>query len=293
MNLAVTVLEIVAPVFLLAAVGFGWVRMGFEYRLQFVTRLGTMLAVPCLIFVALMKTEIPGGDLSRFTLASALAILALTVVFGLIVRFSGLDRRTYLPPLLFGNTSNLGLPLCMFAFGIEGLSYAVVFFSLSALWSFSYGIHVVAGQGSLSKVVREPMVWATLLGALFLSQDWQTPRFLTNALELIGQMAVPLMLITLGVAMARLSIRRIGQALGLSLLKLAICFPVGWLVAQGFGLSGPALGVLVVQMSVPAAVSAYLLAERFGADADAVAGMVMVSTLLAVGALPLVLAAVL
>ncbi|MCE8538540.1 AEC family transporter [Ruegeria pomeroyi] len=293
MNLAVTVLEIVAPVFLLAAVGFGWVRLGFEYRLQFVTRLGTMLAVPCLIFVALMKTDIPGGDLSRFTLASALAILVLTVVFGLIVRASGLDRRTYLPPLLFGNTGNLGLPLCMFAFGVEGLSYAVVFFSLSALWSFSYGIHVVAGQGSLSKVAREPMVWATLLGALFLIQDWQTPRFLTNALELIGQMAVPLMLITLGVAIARLSIRRIGQAVGLSILKLAVCFPVGWLVAQGFGLSGPALGVLVVQMSVPAAVSAYLLAERFGADAEAVAGMVMVSTLLAVGTLPLVLAAVL
>ncbi|MCE8553273.1 AEC family transporter [Ruegeria pomeroyi] len=293
MNLAVTVLEIVAPVFLLAAVGFGWVRLGFEYRLQFVTRLGTMLAVPCLIFVALMKTDIPGGDLSRFTLASALAILVLTVVFGLIVRASGLDRRTYLPPLLFGNTGNLGLPLCMFAFGVEGLSYAVVFFSLSALWSFSYGIHVVAGQGSLSKVAREPMVWATLLGALFLTQGWQTPRFLTNALELIGQMAVPLMLITLGVAIARLSIRRIGQAVGLSILKLAVCFPIGWLVAQGFGLSGPALGVLVVQMSVPAAVSAYLLAERFGADAEAVAGMVMVSTLLAVGALPLVLAAVL
>ncbi|MCE8517420.1 AEC family transporter [Ruegeria pomeroyi] len=293
MNLAVTVLEIVAPVFLLAAVGFGWVRLGFEYRLQFVTRLGTMLAVPCLIFVALMKTDIPGGDLSRFTLASALAILVLTVVFGLIVRASGLDRRTYLPPLLFGNTGNLGLPLCMFAFEVEGLSYAVVFFSLSALWSFSYGIHVVAGQGSLSKVAREPMVWATLLGALFLTQGWQTPRFLTNALELIGQMAVPLMLITLGVAIARLSIRRIGQAVGLSILKLAVCFPIGWLVAQGFGLSGPALGVLVVQMSVPAAVSAYLLAERFGADAEAVAGMVMVSTLLAVGALPLVLAAVL
>ena len=293
MNLAVTVLEIVAPVFLLAAVGFGWVRLGFEYRLQFVTRLGTMLAVPCLIFVALMKTDIPGGDLSRFTLASALAILVLTVVFGLIVRASGLDRRTYLPPLLFGNTGNLGLPLCMLPFGAEGLSYAVVFFSLSALWSFSYGIHVVAGQGSLSKVAREPMVWATLLGALFLTQGWQTPRFLTNALELIGQMAVPLMLITLGVAIARLSIRRIGQAVGLSILKLAVCFPIGWLVAQGFGLSGPALGVLVVQMSVPAAVSAYLLAERFGADAEAVAGMVMVSTLLAVGALPLVLAAVL
>ena len=73
MNLALTVLNITAPVFLLAAVGFTWVKLGFEYRVEFVTRLAMTLSVPCLIFVALMKTEIDPEALAALTLASLVA----------------------------------------------------------------------------------------------------------------------------------------------------------------------------------------------------------------------------
>lgn len=293
MNLTLTVLEIVAPVFLLASIGFTWVKLGLEYRLQFVTRFAMTLAVPSLIFVALMKTEIAGGDLTRFTLATIAANAAMTIVFWIYVRATGLDQRTYLSPLIFGNTGNLGLPLCIFAFGQAGLGYAVIFFSVTALWSFTYGIYLVAGKGSLTKVVREPMVWATLLGALFLWQDWETPLFLTNTLELVGQMAVPMMLITLGVAVARLTTDKLGQAVFLSLIKLSICFALGWAIGTVFALEKTAFGIMIVQMCTPVAVTSYLLAERFGADSDAVAGMVMASTLLSVAAMPFVLALVL
>ncbi len=293
MNLFTTVFEIVAPVFLLAGIGFAWVKLGFEYRLEFVTRLGITLAVPSLIFVALMQTEIPGGDLTRFTLASGAIHVALAVVFWVFVRLSGLEQRTYLSPLIFGNTGNLGLPLCIFAFGQVGLGYAVIFLSVTALFSFTYGIYLVAGRGAFGKVLQEPMVWATLLGALFLWRGWQTPVFLTNTLDLLGQMAVPLMLITVGVAIARLSTRKLRQAIWLSGLKLAVCFGLGWGLATIFALEPIAFGVLVLQASTPVAVTSYLLAERFKADADAVAGLVMVSTLLSVAALPVILAVIL
>ena len=293
MNLLLTVFEIVAPVFLLSGIGFTWVRLGFEYRLQFVTRFAMTLAVPSLIFVALMQTEIPGGDLSRFTLATIAGNLALAVVFKVTVHLFKLEQRTYLSPLIFGNTGNLGLPLCIFAFGQAGLGYAVIFLAVTALFSFTYGIYLVAGKGAFGKVIREPMVWATLLGALFLWQGWETPRFLTNTLELLGQMAVPMMLITLGVAIARLTTDKLGQAIWLSVLKLGVCFLLGWTVAATFDLGAVAFGVLVLQMCTPVAVTSYLLAERFKADSDAVAGMVMVSTLLSVGALPVILAIVL
>ncbi len=290
MNLTLTVMEIVAPVFMLAAVGFTWVKLGFEYRIQFVTRLATTLAVPCLIFVALMQTDIAGDDLGRFTVATIAANLALTVVFWVFVRVTGIDQRSYLSPLVFGNTGNLGLPLCIFAFGQAGLGYAVVFLSVTALWSFTYGIYLFAGRGSLGTVLRQPMVWATLLGALFLWQGWQTPTFLTNGIELIGQMAVPMMLVTLGVAVARLTPDKIGKAIWLSLIKLVVSFALGWSVAILFELTDEAFGVLVLQMVTPVAVTSYLLAERFGADSNAVAGMVVTSTLMSVAALPLVLA---
>ena len=293
MNLTLTVLEIVAPVFLLAAVGFGWVKLGFEYRMNFVTQLATTVAVPCLIFTSLMQTKIDPAALTTLSLASIAAYLGITAAAAVLVWGTGLHRRTYLAPMIFGNTGNLGLPLALFAFGDEGLSYAVVVFAIMAIWTFTFGIWLVAGAGSFGKVLREPLVWATLLGGLFLWQEWQTPRFLTNTLELIGQMAIPLMLITLGVAVARLNPRGIGRAVLLSIVKLALCTGVALAAAVAFDLNQIAFGVLVLQVATPVAVTSYLLAEKYGADAEAVAGLVVVSTLISVGALPLLLAVLL
>jgi len=292
-NLALTVLEIVAPVFLLAGAGFTWVRLGFEYRLQFVTRLAMTLAVPCLIFTALMQTEIERGALGWFTLAALAGYVLIAAACAIAGKVLGLDSRTFQAPLIFGNTGNLGVPLCLFAFGQEGLGYAIVVLALSAVLSFTYGIWLVAGRGSWGRILKEPMVWGTLLGALFLWQGWETPRFLTNTLELIGQMAIPLMLLTLGVAVARLTPGKFLQAGLLSLLKLVICVAIGWGVGRFFALDPVAFGVLVLELATPVAVTSYLLAEKYGADADAVAGMVVVSTVMAVASLPLLLGALL
>ncbi len=290
MNIVLTVLEIVAPVFLLAAIGFAWVRAGYEYRMEFVTRLAMTLSVPCLIFVALMETEVDGGALAAVSLASVVAYGIVTVVFAGLVALLRLDRRSYLAPLIFGNTGNLGLPLALFAFGDEGLGFAVVIFAVMAIWSFTFGIWVVAGGGNPLRVLKEPLVGATVLGAVFLWQGWQTPRFLTNTLELIGQLAIPLMLITLGVAVARLAPVGLGRAVGLSVAKVSICVAVGWAVGRLFDLPPVAFAVLVLQLATPVAVTSYLIAEKYAGDAASVAGLVVVSTLVSVIALPVVLA---
>jgi predicted permease len=292
-NLTLTVLEIVAPVFLLAGIGFTWVKAGLEYRIQFVTQLAMTLSLPCLIFVSLMQTRIDPAALTALSLASVVAYGIVTVVFLSLVKLLRLQTRTYSAPLIFGNTGNLGLPLALFAFGEIGLSYAIIVFAIMALWSYTFGIWLVAGAGSLGKVLREPLVWATVLGALFMWQGWQTPKFMTNTLQLIGQMAIPIMLITLGVAVARLSGKGFVQAAALSLVKLGLCVGIAWVVGRYFELDPIAFGVLVLQVATPVAVTSYLLAEKYGADAQSVAGLVVASTLMSVGALPLILAAVL
>lgn len=293
MTLVLTVLEIVAPVFLLAAVGFGWVKLGFEYRLQFVTRLAMTMAVPCLIFTALVNTTLDPAALTTLSLAAIAAYALVSAVVLGMVRLTRLDQRTFAAPLIFGNTGNLGLPLALFAFGEIGLEYAVVVFAVMALLSFTYGIWLVAGAGSFTKALKEPLMWATVLGALFLWQGWRLPRFLDNTLGLIGQMAIPLMLITLGVAVARLSPKGIGRAVVLSAAKLVICVGCAWLAADWFALDKVAFGILVLQVATPVAVTAYMLAEKYGADAQAVAGLVVVSTVMSIGALPLLLAVLL
>ena len=290
MNLALTVLNITAPVFLLAAVGFAWVKMGFEYRVEFVTRLAMTLSVPCLIFAALMQTDVDPEALAALSLAAFVAYGLVMVGCFVVVKLARLDMQTYLAPLIFGNTGNLGLPLALFAFGEVGLGYAVVVFAVMAILSFTIGIWMVAGSGSLKRVVREPLVAATLLGALFLWQGWETPAFLTNTIELIGQMAIPMMLITLGVAVARLETKAMTRAAVLSVVKVFICVGAAWLAAHWFGLEPIAAAVLIVQVATPVAVTSYLLAEKYGADAQPVAGLVVASTLLSVLALPVLLA---
>ena len=290
MNLALTVLNITAPIFILAAVGYGWVKLGFEYRVEFVTRLAMTLSVPCLIFVALMTADINPQALGSLSLASFTAYGLVSIVFLGIVKLRKLDTSTYLAPLVFGNTGNLGLPLAMFAFGEEGLSYAVVVFAVMAILSFTIGVWVVAGGGSPIRVIKEPVVAATFLGALFLWQGWQTPIFLTNALKLIGQMAIPIMLITLGVAIARLETNNMGRAVWLSAIKVVVSAGAAWTAARWFGLAPIPSAVLIVQLATPVAVTSYLLAKKYGHEAQPVAGLVVASTLLCVISLPLILA---
>ena len=284
-----TVLEIVAPVFILAGIGFTWVKIGLEYRVEFVTRFAMMMAVPCLIFTALMKTEIEPVALSELLLAGIATYAAVCVLAFIFTRVFQLDIRTYLMPLISGNTGNLGLPLCLFAFGQAGFGYAVVVFAITNILAFTLGVWVVAGGGSYKRLFQEPLVAGTFLGLLFMWQGWETPRFLTNALELIGQMAIPMMLITLGVAVARLRSGQMSRAIWISLSKVAIGAGSAAMVGLAFGLPHEALAVLVLQLSMPVAVTSYLLAEKYGADADAVAGLVVVSTLMTIGITPVIL----
>lgn len=288
--LFVTVLQIVAPVFLLALIGVVWVKLGYEYRVQFVTRLAMTIGVPALIFTSLMKTEIEREALFDTVWATCAAYAAVTAVFYLVVKLWRLDVQTFLAPLIFGNTGNLGLPLAMFAFGEVGLGYAVVVFAVMGIYSFTFGIWLVSGGGSPLKVIKEPLVGATLLGGLFMVQGWQTPVWMTNTLELIGQMAIPLMLITLGVALARLTPENILRGVLLSLVKVGICAGLAFGIGQYFELAPVALAVLVLQVSTPVAVTSYLLAEKYGAEAGEVAGLVVVSTLLSVVTIPITLA---
>lgn len=289
MIILLTVLEIVAPVFILAAIGFAWVKLGFDYRIQFVTRLAMTLSVPCLIFSALMRTQIAPDALTAISLAAVVAYGLVSIGCYILVKIGRLELRSYLAPLIFGNTGNLGLPLALFAFGDEGLGYAVVVFAIMAIYSFTFGVWLVSGGGSLIKVFKEPLVAATLLGALFLVMDWETPQFLTNAIDLIGQMAIPMMLITLGVAVARLKPRGVGKAVVLSVVKAAVCIGAAVIAGLLFDLPAIPMAVLILQISTPVAVTSYLLAVKYEADSDVVAGLVVVSTLLSVGYIPLTL----
>lgn len=292
MAIILQVLGIVTPVFVLASIGYAWVKIGWAFDLQFVTRIAMTLSIPCLIFMALMRAEIEPQALQTLVLATLVAyglVAAAMTVFVLVTR---LDIRTYLAPLIFGNTGNVGLPVALFAYGQEGLALAVVVFAIMALLSFTIGVWLVSGGGNPLMALKEPMVGATFMGGLFLYMGWRLPIWAENTLDLIGQMGIPLMLITLGVAIAQLKPQGVARGVVLSVIKLAVCIAAPAWAALYFGLSDVATGVLVLQVAMPIAVTSYMLAEKYKAKSEEVAGMVVVSTSLAVFAIPAILSVV-
>ena len=289
MGLVLQVAQIVAPVFLLAAIGYGWVRAGWTYDVEFVSRLSMTLGTPCLIFMALMRSDVDPGLLRDTVLAALLAYVLVGLAAWGLVRGLGLDMSTYWAPITFGNTGNLGLPIALFAFGQVGFDLAVVVFAVMAILSFTFGVWVVAGGGSPLRAIKEPLVWGAVLGSVFLIMGWRVPVWLGSALDLVGQMAIPLMLITLGVAISRLQPRALGRAFWLCLIKLALCVAAPLAVGLAFGLPRLPLGVLVLQVATPVAVTAYMLAAKYKARPDEVAGLVVVSTLISVVTIPAVL----
>jgi predicted permease len=290
MDLLAALFAIIAPVFALAAIGFLWVRTGLDYDTAFVTRLAMTVSIPCLIFMALYRTDVDPRLLGDTVVAAAVTYMAVGLLAWLVVLVGRLDVATYWAPITFGNTGNLGLPIALFAFGQAGFDLAVVVFAVMAILSFTFGVWVVSGGGSPMNAIREPLVWGAIAGLVFMLTGWRIPDWLGNTLDLIGQIAIPLMLITLGVAISRLQPRAVGRATVLSLVRLGICIAVPIAVGTWFGLSGMALGVLVLQISAPVAVTSYMLAAKYHARAEEVAGLVVVSTLISLIAIPAVLA---
>ena len=290
MDIAIQVLEIVAPVFLLGLVGFVWVKRGHEYRVDFVTRMCFSISVPALLFTALAKAELDPDAFARLAGASLAAYVLAAAALWVLIKLGRLSVRTWLAPLTFGNTGNVGLPIALFAFGEQGLAQAAVIFAVMACLSFTIGVYVVAGGGSVKEALKQPIFYGAALGMLFSLMNWELPLFLMRSLELAGQIAIPLMLVTLGVSVARLTVQGTGAASLLSVLRIAVCGAAGWGAAQALGVDLEGTHALVLQMIMPVAVTSYLMAERYGAEPQRVAAAVVVSTLISVAAIPLFLA---
>ena len=289
MALVLQILEIIAPVFMLAFVGWTWVRTGHRYEIEFVTRLVMNISAPCLVFTSLVKVEIDPTAFRDVALAAVSAYALAGALITSICSIAGLSYRTYLAPLTFGNTGNMGLPLALYAFGELGLAYAVVIFAVTALLSFTLGVWVVTGRSSPMEAFRQPLFYAAIVGSAIGLLNVPVPKVAINAMSLAGQMMIPMMLITLGVSISRLNVSHVWRATVLSVLKAGICAIAGFGAAHVFGLTDASRGALVLQLLTPVAVTSYLLAERYNADAEAVSGLVVVSTMMTLAVVPAVL----
>jgi predicted permease len=280
---------IIAPVFLCTALGWGWVRAGRSYDRELITILITDIGAPCLVFSRLVALEVEPEAMAEMAVAAGISLAAFAVAGMVILRLAHLPFNTYLCPIVFGNQGNMGLPVCLFAFGEEGLALGIAYFSVTVTLQFTAGISIWSGQLSLRELARTPLIHAVVLAVAVLASGAAVPAWIWNTTEILGGFAIPLMLVTLGAALAELRVARIGRSILLALCRLGIGFGVGVALAALLDLDGVARGVLVLQCAMPAAVFNYLFAQRYARAPEEVASIVVVSTLLAFAGLPLLL----
>jgi len=285
------IFAVMAPVMACAAIGFFWARGGYGFDPAFISRLVLNVGAPALMLSGLSSVDIDPTVFKRTALACVLIAVLMAIAGVTAARLAGHDVRAYLPSLVFPNVGNMGLPVCMLAFGDEGLALALAFFMVLSVAHFPVGMLLAGGKqaGGITGLFKMPILYAIFIAMLFIWQDWSLPVPVKNSVELIGGMTIPLMLITLGVSLHSLQVRQWRQALFYSCLRIGGGLAVGLFVVWLLGLEGKEKGVVLIQASMPVAVFNYLFAERFKRQPEAVAGMVVMSTLMSFATIPLLL----
>ncbi len=284
-----TILGAVVPVLLTASIGYFWTRAGRGFDSMALTLLVTDIGTPCLIVSTFAKTPIPPASFAVSAAAVVTILVCFMLVAGAVLWLVGLSVRSYLPAMSFPNTGNLGLPLALYAFGPEGLSYAIVFFTFCSLSNFTFGQAIAAGRVNGRAILRMPIIYAVILGIGVSALHWQLPLWLGNTVALLGSITVPLMLLMLGVSLGKLTVSAFPRAFGLAMLRIVMGAAIGFAVTTLFGLHGTAKAALIQQSAMPVAVFNYLFALRWNNQPEEIAGIVVVSTLAAIVTAPALL----
>jgi malate permease and related proteins len=283
------ILAAVVPVLATAGLGFIWVRFGRPFDNGMLTPLVVDIGTPCLIFATFAKTTIAPASFAAIALASLAALAAFALVAAVVLPLAGLRVKTFLPSLTFPNNGNLGLPLAAYAFGAEGLSYAIVFYAICMIGQFTVGQAIAAGKANWVGMLRLPLIYAVLLGVAVSVYRVPLPLWVINTISLIGGMTIPLMLLMLGSSLARLRVEMMSRAIALSVLRIGVGACIGYGIAALFHLDGAARPVLIMQCAMPVAVYNYLFAQKWNNQPEEVASLVVVSTFVSILSVPALL----
>ena len=283
------ILSTLLPVFLIAGCGTLYGR----FRTPDIRSLNTLnmeLFVPMLVFAVLADRQAPLEEYARLASAAALIVLGSGLLLWPLATLLKLNRRTFLPPMMFNNTGNMGIPLLVLAFGEAALPAAVVVFIVEMLLHFSVGLYMLDPRTPWWRLLRMPIVLASLAGLAVNLSGIHLPGWLLEALDMLGGVSIPLMLFALGVRMLDVDFSdwRMGVlgAVACPASGLVLAWPlIAWL-----DLAGLQAATLWVFAALPPAVLNYLVAEQYRQEPHTVASLVLIGNLGSLLVMPIVLA---
>ena len=289
MEIYIKIFEVIFPVFFVIGVGYYLGKKNPKFDTNFITVFAGNIGTPAMIFYTVTTTGITLNIFIHYFVYALLMIGGFGLI-GLILLFLlRKDLSMELPPLILPNTGNMGIPICLFAYGTEGLGIASAVASVIILFHFTIGIFLAKKKFSLDVVVKSPPVYAIIISVIFLFFQIQTPLFLENTTFLLTYATIFLVLMSLGIALTKLKFS-LKDSILLSLCRVILGPIIAFIIIYYFNLSGFAAGVLLIQSAMPSAILNYLVGSMYSPKkiVDSIASTIVVSTIISFFTIPIV-----
>jgi len=282
MDLLGKLFEVLFPVFLTIGIGYWYGKKDPKFDTKLITTFAGNFGLPAIIFYSLTTTNIDMELFLRFSYYITLYVIIFSIIGLVILKILNRDIYRLLPPLILPNTGNMGMPLCLFAYGKMGLAIATAITSMILVYHFSINILLSSKKFSLKPLLKCTPVYALLISLVFVYFKIPAPKFLENATFLIGYSTIFLVLMSLGVALSKLKVFSFKETLLYSFIRVVIGPIVGLAFVKFFNLSGVEAGVMFIQASMPSAVLTFLISEIYSPKkiSSSVASTVALSTFL-------------
>ena len=289
MEIYIKIFEVIFPVFFVIGVGYFIGKKNPKFDTNFITNFAANIGTPAMIFYTVTTTGITLSIFTHYFVYAIIMIIGFSLIGILLLFFLKKDLSMELPPLILPNTGNMGVPICLFAYGTQGLGVASAIASVIILFHFTLGVFLAKKKFSLDILVKSPPVYAILISVFFLFFDIKTPLFLENTTFLLTYATIFLVLMSLGIALTRFKFS-MKDSIIISLWRVILGPLVAFAVIYNFNLSGFAAGVLLIQSAMPSAILNYLVGTLYSPKkvVDSIASTIVISTLMSFITIPIV-----
>ncbi|MEL0638517.1 AEC family transporter [Marinomonas sp. TI.3.20] len=287
-ELFLQILNTVFPLVSIVLVGFLYARIR-PTDMTVANRINMSVFIPALIFSVMATKEFHIAQYQGLIIAAAVVVLGSGLLVWPLCRLLGVSAKTLVPPMMFNNSGNLGIPLLVLAFGEKALPIAVVLFLTENLLHFTVGMYLLDSKTKLRNILKMPMIIATILGLIWSLQGWTPVPAIGVSVDMLGQISIPLMLFALGVRMTEVDLShwKLGVISGFLCPLSGIIIAIIWQLTVG--LSAENFIYLLIFACLPPAVLNYMVAEVFQQEPHKVASIVLIGNLMSLAIVPGVL----
>ncbi len=289
MEIYIKIFEVIFPVFFVIGIGYYLGKKNPKFDTNFITNFAGNIGTPAMIFYTVTTTGITLDIFISYFIYAIIMIAGFAVIGLILLFFLKKDLSMELPPLILPNTGNMGVPICLFAYGTQGLGVASAVASVIILFHFTLGVFLAKKKFSFDILIKSPPVYAIIISVIFLYFKINTPIFLENTTFLLTYATIFLVLMSLGIALTRFKFS-LKNSIIMSLCRVLLGPIIAYIIIHYFKLSGLAAGVLLIQSAMPSAILNYLVGSMYSPKkvVDSIASTIVISTLMSFISIPVV-----